>query len=70
MGGAANPIDWPDATLYTVEVFWTGDKNGRLPLTGWTAKYTIGIDNEGNIVEGLSTASSSQMVNMEQELKK
>lgn len=68
VGGSANPIDWPDAMIYTVEVFWTGTKSG-LPLTGWTAIYTIAIDDAGNIVEGLSTASSSQMVNIDQKLK-
>ena len=49
----------------TVEIFWSGAKEG-LPLTGWARTGNTIFDDAGNLVE-LST-TESQMVNMEQTL--
>jgi len=64
--GTVDPLDFPDFSSYTIEVFWTGPKGG-LPLTGWSWMLTINIDAEGNA--GIpSTSAMTQMVNMEQAL--
>ena len=49
----------------TVEVSWAGSKGG-LPLTGWAWMATATYDDNGSIIESVSTSALSQMINMTQ----
>ena len=56
----------PADVVFTIEVFWTGAKEG-LPLTGWANTSIVRRNTEGGIL-GFESMAETQMVNMEQVL--
>jgi hypothetical protein len=55
---------------YTVEIFWTKSDKKGLPLIGSSITNTLTLEEGTNVIIGQAAGWSTEMVNMEQVLKK